>query len=166
MLRERQKRESMGGTVEYLKEKKEQERIMREGELEVKKKEMEEDEIKMRRRELEIREREQSMREKEQRIRERELEGRLKRDEDLIFVLRQQLQQQQAILEQVQQQNKLLLSLTKIAWKGRNRFTSQNWCCLLYDKIQGLYSLCGKKFPNLLYNLYSFQWLLTNGIKP
>ena len=35
----RQKRESMGGgeTVEYLKKKKEQERIMREGELEVKK---------------------------------------------------------------------------------------------------------------------------------
>ena len=89
---------------------------MRERELEVKKKEidlkekMEEDEIKMRRRELEIREREQSMREKEQRKREREFEGRLKRDEDLIFVLRQQLQQQQANLEQVQQQNKLLLS--------------------------------------------------------
>ena len=119
MLRERKKEKVWGGgqTVEYLKEKKEQERIMREWKLEVKKKEidlkekMEEDEMKMRRRELEIRDREQIMREKEQSIRERELEGTLKGDEDLIFVLRQQLQQQQAILKQVQQQTKLLLSL-------------------------------------------------------
>ena len=71
----------------------------------------EEDEMKTRRRKLEIRERKQSMREKEQSIREREIEGRLKRDQDLIFVLKRQLQQQQAILEQVQQQNEQLLPL-------------------------------------------------------
>ena len=40
-MKERPKRESMvGETVEYLKEKREQERIMKEGELEVKKKEI------------------------------------------------------------------------------------------------------------------------------
>jgi len=46
-----------------------------------------EEEIRMIRKEIEMREREQSMKEKE-------LESRLKRDQDLIFVLRQQLQQQ------------------------------------------------------------------------
>ena len=56
-------------TVEYFKDKKEQERIMKEGMLEVKKKEidmkenMEEDEMKLKRRKLQIRGREQSMRE-------------------------------------------------------------------------------------------------------
>ena len=44
-------------------------------------------------------------------MRERELEEQFKRDQDIIFVLKQQIQQQHAILEQVQQQNKLLLSL-------------------------------------------------------
>ena len=51
------------------------------------------------------------MREREQSMKEKELENRLKRDQDLIFVLRQQLQQQEVILDQVQQQNKLLLAL-------------------------------------------------------
>ena len=44
-------------------------------------------------------------------MRERELEAKLKRDEDIICTMKQQLQQQQAILDEVQQQNKLLLCL-------------------------------------------------------
>ena len=44
-------------------------------------------------------------------MREKELEARLKKDQDIIFILRQQLQQQLAILEEVQKQNKMLLSL-------------------------------------------------------
>ena len=64
----------------------------------------EEEKLKLRKQEFEMREREHS-------LRERELEGKLKRAQDLIFVLRQQLQQQQVILEHVQQQNRLLLSL-------------------------------------------------------
>ena len=63
-----------------------------------------EEEIRMRRKDIEMREREQSMKEKE-------LESRLISDQDLIFVLRQQLQQQEVFLEQVQQQIKLLLPL-------------------------------------------------------
>ena len=108
--KEPKRRKCGGGMVEYLKEKKEQEKIVREGELELRRREMElkekrdEEEIRMRRKEIEMRERDQNMKEKE-------LESRLKRDQDLIFVLRQQLQQQQVILEQVQQQNKLLLAL-------------------------------------------------------
>ena len=108
--KEPKRRKCGGEAVEYLREKKEQEKIVREGELELRRREMDlkekrdEEEIRMRRKEIEIREREQSMKEKE-------LESRLKRDQDLIFVLRQQLQQQQVILEQVQQQNKLLLAL-------------------------------------------------------
>ena len=34
-----------------------------------------------------------------------------KRDEDIIYIMKQQLQQQQGLLEEVQQQNKLPLSL-------------------------------------------------------
>ena len=44
-------------------------------------------------------------------MKEREFEARLKRDEDIICIIKQQLQQQQGLLEEVQQQNKLLLSL-------------------------------------------------------
>ena len=113
--------------------------------------------MKMRRRELEIREREESMRENEQRIMEREVEARLKRNQGLSFASRQQLQQKQATLEQVQQQKSNCYPFTKIAWKRRNGYTSKNWRCLLYDKIQGLYSLCGKKLANVLYSFYSFS---------
>eukprot|EP00795_Rhopilema_esculentum_P005757 gene5757-biopygen7537 len=83
--------------------KSEKEFELKKRDLELKEK-MQEEEIKMRRKEQEIKEREQLMR-------ERELEARLKKDDEIINILRQQLQQQQAILEEVQQQNKLLLSL-------------------------------------------------------
>eukprot|EP00795_Rhopilema_esculentum_P005626 gene5626-biopygen7468 len=108
--RERKKKRHGGDTVEYLKEKRAQEVKKSEKEFELKKRDLElkekmqEEEIKMRRKEQEIKEREQLMR-------ERELEARLKKDDEVINILRQQLQQQQAILEEVQQQNKLLLSL-------------------------------------------------------
>ena len=58
-----------------------------------------------------IKRRQQEMKEREQCTRERELEGRLKRDQDMLCLLKNQLQQQWAILEQVQLQNTLLLSL-------------------------------------------------------
>ena len=58
-----------------------------------------------------IKRRQQEMKEREQCTRERELEGRLKRDQDILFLLKQQLQQQQAILEQVQLRTTMLLSL-------------------------------------------------------
>ena len=63
--------------------------------------------------ERKMKEREQNMKERERAMymRERELEARLKREDGLIFLLKQQLHQPQAILEEVQQQNKLLLSL-------------------------------------------------------
>eukprot|EP00795_Rhopilema_esculentum_P015927 gene15927-biopygen5310 len=84
--------------------KSEKEFELKKRDLELKEK-MQEEEIKMRRKEQEIKEREQLMR-------DRELEARLKKDDEVINILRQQLQQQQqAILEEVQQQNKLLLSL-------------------------------------------------------
>ena len=60
---------------------------------------------------LTLRKQEFEMREREHSLRERELEGKLKRVQDLIVILRQQLQQQQVILEHVHQQNKVLLSL-------------------------------------------------------
>ena len=105
-------RKRKGGTeaVEYLKERREHDSKMKENELDLRKREMD---LKERREEEEImmRRREQDMKEREQKMREKELDARLKRDEDTIFILKQQLQQQQAILEEVQQQNKLLLSL-------------------------------------------------------
>jgi len=72
-----------------------------------------EEEIRMRRKDIE-------MREREQRMKEKELESRLKSDQDLIFVLRQQLQQQEVVLEQVQQQIKLLLPLYQNSLEKRN----------------------------------------------
>ena len=96
--------------VDYLREKREQERKIKEEELEPRKREIDlqekraEEKMIMRRRELEMKEREQN-------LRERDLEEQCKRDQNIIFVLKQQIQQQHAILEQDQQQNKLLLSL-------------------------------------------------------
>ena len=105
-------RKRRGGTevMDYLKERRQHDSKLKEEELELRKREMD---LKERREEedIMIRRRQQDMKEREQSIRERELEGRLKRDQDIIFILKQQLQQQQAILEEVQQQNKLLLSL-------------------------------------------------------
>ena len=86
----------------------------------------EEDEMKMKGKELETREREQGMRERKQRVRERELEGRLERDLDLSCVLRQQLQQQQAIWSNYSSKINCCCTFTKTAWKRRNSFTSQH----------------------------------------
>ena len=108
--REGKRRKCGTEAVDYLREKREQERKIKEEELELRKREVDlqekraEEKMIMRRRELEMKEREQN-------LRERELEEQFKRDQDIIFVLKQQIQQQHAILEQVQQQNKLLLSL-------------------------------------------------------
>ena len=64
--------------------------------------------------ERKMKEREQNMKERESYVYERD---RLKRADDINFILKQQLHQQQAILEEVQQQNKLLLSLYQKALK-------------------------------------------------
>ena len=75
---------------------------------------MQEEEIKMRRKEQEIKEREQLMK-------ERELEARLKKDEEIIFILKQQLQQQQAIFwKRYSSKTSCFCPFTKVAWKRRN----------------------------------------------
>ena len=58
-----------------------------------------------------MRRKEQEMKERELAVREKELEARLEKDQDIICISRQHLLQQQAILEEVLKQNKLLLSL-------------------------------------------------------
>ena len=108
--REGRKRRCGTETVEYLKERREHDDKLKEEEIELWNREInlkeksEEAERKMKERKLDMKEREVCMK-------ERELEARLKRDEDMIYIMKQQLQQQQGLLEEVQQQNKLLLSL-------------------------------------------------------
>ena len=109
---ERKGRKRRCGTeaVEYLKERREHDDKLKEEEIELRNREInlkeknEEAERRMKERKLDMKEREVCMK-------ERELEARLKRDEDIIKIMKQQLQQQQGLLEEVQQQNKLLLSL-------------------------------------------------------
>ena len=96
--------------VEYLKERREHESKVKEEEVELRRREFEMKE-RLQEEEIRMRKKEQEMRERELIMREKELEGRLRKDQDIIFILKQQLQQQQAILEEVQRQNKFLLSL-------------------------------------------------------
>ena len=108
--REGRKRRCGTEAVEYLKERREHDDTLKEEEIELRNREInlkeksEEAERRMKERKLDMKEREVCMK-------ERELEARLKRDEDIIYIMKQQLQQQQGLLEEVQQQNKLLLSL-------------------------------------------------------
>ena len=109
---EREGRKRRVGTeaVEYLKERREHDDKLKEEEIELRNREInlkeksEEAERRMKERKLDMKEGEVCMK-------ERELEARLKRDEDMIYIMKQQLQQQQGLLEEVQQQNKLPLSL-------------------------------------------------------
>jgi len=97
-------------TVEYLKEKGDKELMVKTEELE------------LRRREIELKEKESNqnweMRREELRLRSGEQEARQKRDEEVLSMLRQQLQQQQLILNNIQQQNSILIQLvTKLVEK-------------------------------------------------
>ena len=108
--REDRKRRCRTEAVEYLKERREHDDKLKEEEIELRNREItlkeksEEAERRMKERKLDMKEREVCMK-------ERELEARLKRDEDMIYIIKQQLQQQLSLLEEVQQQNKLLPSL-------------------------------------------------------
>ena len=83
--------------MEYLKERRQHDSKLKEEELELRKRDMD---IKERREEedIMIKGRQQDMKEREQSIRERDLEGRLKGDQEILCILKQQLQQQQAIV--------------------------------------------------------------------
>ena len=108
--REGKRRKCGTEAVDYVREKREQERKIKEDELELRKREIDMQEKRAEEKMI-IRGRELEMKEREHNVRERELEEQFKREQDIIFVLKPQIQQQHAILEQVQQQNKLLLSL-------------------------------------------------------
>ena len=101
-------RKRRGGTevLEYLKERRQHDSKLKEEDLQLRKRDMdlkerrEEEDLKERREEedIMIRGRQQDMKEREQSIRERDLEGRLKGDQEILCILKQQLQQQQAIV--------------------------------------------------------------------
>ena len=93
--------------IEYLKERREHDDKLKEEEMEFRTREVNLREMREEA-ERKMKEREQNMKERELCMRERDLEARLTREDDLLVVLKQQLHQQQAILVEVEQQNKVL----------------------------------------------------------